>query len=202
MLKISPYHMEPKLYHNLFNSIRATKNHVSSTHRHNRDRETPAPIYLALKIHGETRKKGLVDTLHNMGLCISYDHLLGISTDIANKVCAMYGKEGVVCPPKLSRNVFTVAAVDNIDHNPSSATARDSFHGTGISLMQLPSEQHDPVIDENPEKTRRIQALPAAYTNVPPVALIRQFLMFLKYIDQSNQLILLQQLHSPTSMSG
>jgi len=45
--------------------------------------------------------------------------------------------------------------------------------------MQLPSEQHDvtprviPVIDENPEKTRRIQALPAAYTNVPPVALIR-----------------------------
>jgi len=126
-----------------------------------------------LKIHGETRKKGLDDTLHNMGLCISYDRLLGISTDIANKVCAMYDKEGV------SRNVFTVAAVDNIYHNPSSATARDSFHGTGISLMQLPSEQHDvtprviPVIDENPEKTRRIQALPAAYTNVPPVALIR-----------------------------
>ena len=155
-----------------------------------------------LKIHGETRKKGLDDTLHNMGLCISYDRLLGISTDIANKVCAMYDKEGV------SRNVFTVAAVDNIDHNPSSATARDSFHGTGISLMQLPSEQHDvtprviPVIDENPEKTRRIQALPAAYTNVPPVALIRQFLMFLKYIDQSNQLILLQQLHNPTPMAG
>ena len=101
-----------------------------------------------------------------MWLCISYDRLLGISTDIANKVCAMYAKKGMVCRPKLSRNVFT-------------ATARDSFHGTGISLMQLPSEQHDvtprviPVIDENPEKTRRIQALPAAYTNVPPVALIR-----------------------------
>ena len=114
-----------------------------------------------------------------MGLCISYDRLLGISTDIANKICAMYDKEVVVCHPNHSRNVFTVAAVDNIDHNPSSATARDSFHGTGISLMQLPSEQHDvtsrviPVIDENPEKTRRIQALPAAYTNVPPVALIR-----------------------------
>ena len=88
----------------------------------------------------------------------------------------MYDKEGVVCPPKLSRNVFTVAAVDNIDHNPSSATARDSFHGTGISLMQLPSEQHYitlRVISVIDEKTRRIQALPAAYTNVPPVALIR-----------------------------
>ena len=39
----------------VFNSIRASKNHVSSTHRHNRDRETPAPIYFALNIHGETR---------------------------------------------------------------------------------------------------------------------------------------------------
>ena len=76
----------------VFNSIRASTNHVSSTNRHNRDRETPAPIYLALKIHGETtRKKGLVDTLHNMGLCISYDRVLGISTDIANKVCGRSG---------------------------------------------------------------------------------------------------------------
>ena len=151
--------------------------HASSNQQHYRDRETPSSIYLALKIHGETRKKVLVDTLHNMGLCISYDRLLGISTDIANKVCALYDEEGVVCPPKLARNIFTVAAVDNIDHYPSSATARDSFHGTGISLMQFPSEQHDgtpcvPVIDENSEKTKRIQALPAAYTNVPPVALI------------------------------
>ena len=76
----------------VFNSIRASTNHVSSTNWHNRDRETPAPIYLALKIHGETtRKKGLVDTLHNMGLCISYDRVLGISTDIANKVCGRSG---------------------------------------------------------------------------------------------------------------
>ena len=28
------------------------------------------------------------------------------------------------------------STLDNIDHNPSSATAKDSFHGTGTSLMQ------------------------------------------------------------------
>ena len=28
-----------------------------------------------------------------------------------------------------------MAAVDNIDYIPSAATAKDSFHGTGISLM-------------------------------------------------------------------
>ena len=34
---------------------------------------------------------------------------------------------------------FTTAAIDNIDHNPSSTTAKESFHGTGISLLQHPS---------------------------------------------------------------
>jgi len=28
------------------------------------------------------------------------------------------------------------STVDNIDHNPSSATSKESFHGTGISLFQ------------------------------------------------------------------
>ena len=32
--------------------------------------------------------------------------------------------------------------MDNIDHNPSSTTARDSFHGTGISLFQPISTKH------------------------------------------------------------
>ena len=42
----------------------------------------------------------------------------------------------VVCPPTLRLNVFTTAALDNIDHNPSSTTLEGSFHGTGISLFQ------------------------------------------------------------------
>ena len=33
-------------------------------------------------------------------------------------------------------------AVDNIDHNPSSAKAKDSFRGTSISLMQYPSHMN------------------------------------------------------------
>ena len=46
----------------------------------------------------------------------------------------------MVCPPKL-RGLrhgvfFFIAAVDNLDHNPTSAPATDSFHGTGISSIQ------------------------------------------------------------------
>ena len=40
---------------------------------------------------------------------------------------------------KLCGKIFTTAEVDNINHNPSSTTANDSFHGTAISLVQHPT---------------------------------------------------------------
>ena len=43
--------------------------------RNNRARETPLPIYVALKVHAETRKRGLVDAFHGLVLCISYDRI-------------------------------------------------------------------------------------------------------------------------------
>ena len=75
-----------------------------------------------------------MDTLHNLGLCISYNRILDISTELGNKICNHYGVEKAVCPPKLKSGLFTISAVDNVNHNPSSTSAHDSFHGTGISL--------------------------------------------------------------------
>ena len=49
----------------------------------------------------------------------------------------------VLSPPKLRTNLFTTAAVDNIDHNPSSTTATDSFHGTGMSMFQHPTAENE-----------------------------------------------------------
>ena len=72
---------------------------------------------------------------HNLGLCVSYDRLLRLKSDIANGVWQRFRVEDVVCPPKLHHGLFTTGAVDIIDYNPSSATAKDSFHGTGISLI-------------------------------------------------------------------
>jgi hypothetical protein len=123
-----------------FNSIqRQRKNATSQTiHRHNKYRETPSMIYIALKLHATTRKRELVDTFHKMGLCISYGRLLSLSADVVNAVLATYEASGLVCPPKLIKNVFLTGQVDNIDHNPSSTTAKSSFHGTGISMIQHP----------------------------------------------------------------
>lgn len=54
--------------------------------------------------------------MHKLGLCISYDWVMDISTDLANSVTAHLEQDGVVCPPKLRKDVFTTAGIDNIDH--------------------------------------------------------------------------------------
>ena len=72
--------------------------------------------------------------------------------------------------PKLRSSLFTTAAVDNIDYNPSSATAKDSFHGTGISIIQHPSHafqghRRDGLV-LNQNSTSSVATLPPVYTNV------------------------------------
>ena len=109
---------------------------------HNQCRETPLPFYLSMKIHGATRSRGLVDTLHSLGMYVSYDRLLQLSSDVKNGICQRFLIEDAACPSKLRQNLLTTAAVDNIDHDQSYVTAKDSFYGTGISLIQHPSHTH------------------------------------------------------------
>ena len=101
---------------------------------HARDKEPPLPIYVGLLSHVQTRKRTLIDKLYNLGLSISYDRVLSISTDVGNAVSALFEEERLVRPPNLCKDLFTTAGVDNLDHDPSSTTAQDSFHGTGISV--------------------------------------------------------------------
>ena len=41
-----------------------------SNYRHLRDRKTSFPVFMALYVYSKTRKKGLVDMLHDHGLSI------------------------------------------------------------------------------------------------------------------------------------
>ena len=75
-------------------------------------------------------------TVYNLGISVSYDRVLSISTQLGSEVCHRYHEHKAVCPPNLCLDLFTTAAVDNIDHIPSSTTAKDSFHSTGISSFQ------------------------------------------------------------------
>ena len=119
-----------------FNNRKRPKKDTAGTTRHSRDQETPLPLYLVLSIHSQTRSRSLIDIFHHLGLCISYDRLLRLSSELARGVSEHYAEIGVVCPPQLKKDIFTTAACDNIDYNPSSRTVTESFHGTGISLIQ------------------------------------------------------------------
>ena len=83
----------------------------------------------------------------------------------------------MVCPSKLRRELFTTAAVDNIDHNTSSTSSQSSFHGTAISLVQHPSDTENGttrVVDTFDPKecsSKTITELPACYRDVTPIAL-------------------------------
>ena len=135
-----------------------------------------------MKIHAATRNRNLIDTFFSLGICVSYDCLLRLTSDISNRVCEQFTFDGIVCPPKLHSKLFTTAAVDNIDYNPSSATAKTSFHGTGISLIQHPSHAFKaysrdlPVINKTTRATLSslscsTATLPVKYTNVLPASI-------------------------------
>ena len=129
-------------------------------------------------MHGLTRKRTLVDTFFSLGMCVSYDRLLQITADMAEGInCTRFEADNVVCPPKMRRVHFTTGAVDNVDHNPTSAAARDSCHGTSISIIQHLSHEStgimrdQPAINQESTSARSVPPLPSSYTSVPPAAL-------------------------------
>ena len=124
--------------------------------------------------HTKTRKCALVHQLYELYLSISYDRVLDISTELGNKICHYYS---TVIPPWFKHGLFTTAAVDNIDHNLSSTSAQDSFHGTGISMFQHPDENNpgtDRPIPSCTDIERKRLYLPDTYTTIPPATLVKK----------------------------
>ena len=168
----------------VFNSLAHSGKQTQAT-RHNKSREPPLPVYLGVLLHTKTRKRALVEVLYDLGLSVSYDRVLEISTDVGTKICKYYDKLNTVCPPQLKKAAFTTSAVDNINHQTSSTTAKSSFNGTGISVFQhfsstdettsyesvMPLEEPSDSISEpqtNPLR-KKLPRLPLSYIQVPPV---------------------------------
>lgn len=103
-----------------------------------------------------------------------------VETDLTNSVCNRYEIENVVCPLKLKNKIFTTGAIDNINHNPSWRDAKDSFHGTAISLTQHPTDncpgidRDVAVLDPSDIRPKELFQLPEDYVNVPAVLLMYQ----------------------------
>ena len=99
---------------------------------------------------------------------------LQLTSGLGIGVCDQFALDGVVCPPKM-RGLFPIAAADNIDYNPSVATAKDSFHGTEISLMQHCSDDFEgnnrsKLIIDQTTSGKATAPLPQICTGVLPAA--------------------------------
>ena len=59
-----------------------------SIFRHSKNCETPFPIFMGLSLYGKTRKRGLVELLHDHGLSIPYDRVFQISAQLGDAAVA------------------------------------------------------------------------------------------------------------------
>ena len=155
----------------LFNA--KTKAPKTNSPRHVKGREPPLPLYVGLSLHTQTRSKKSIDIMHKIGLSISYFRVLETENQLGTAICKRFMQEGLVCPAILRKGLYTVGALDDIDHNPSSMTAQRSFHGTGISIFQFPTLSSKGSCRKQPaiEPTTDIVdfSLPDNYTTVPAV---------------------------------
>ena len=158
-----------------YNAVKKRSEAITTVPRHIRDRETLLAIYIALKIWSVKHSEALIQTLHEVGLCISATRLRTISTDLANSVVAHYESCGLVVPPAALHAVFTILQADNFDHNPSSTTCGTSFHGHSISILQFPTDEPCaasgplPVMNPAVMGRRNVSALPESYTSMEEV---------------------------------
>lgn len=158
----------------LFNTkAESSKKSKTGQTRHSNAREPPLPLYIGITVHAMTRSKSLITKLYQLGMSVSYQRIVELEDMIAGSVSERFIDEGIVAPACLRKGVFTVGALDNLDHNPSSTTAASSFHGTGISMFQLatttnPGEKRPPITIP-PQGTGH--SLLEEYAVVPPVEL-------------------------------
>ena len=94
-----------------YNCHQSPKKRPSMLQKHSKGRETPFVIYVGLLLFAKTRKRQLIDTLHQYGICISYDRVLEISSQMGEALVERYLEEGLVCPSVLRKGLFTTAAI-------------------------------------------------------------------------------------------
>ena len=80
-------------------------------------RETPLAVYTGMRVHTQTRSKALVELLHDLCISVSYYRIMQLQSQLASAVCRQIQREGVVCPSQLRHGLFTIGAMDNLDHS-------------------------------------------------------------------------------------
>ncbi len=86
----------------MFNSFARCRGGSSNSLIHHQERETPLPLFVGVLVHSKTRKRELVDAQFELGLSISYDGVMSISTILGNNLCHQFEIEKNVCSKETS----------------------------------------------------------------------------------------------------
>ena len=115
----------------------------------------------------------MIDNLEKLSLSVSYDRILQLESILAKNVCEQFKLEGIVCPDNLQKGLFTIGALDNIDHNPSSISAQGSLHGMAISIIRNPTRENSGIGRNVTFKTEIADqpSLPESFALVPSVSM-------------------------------
>ena len=71
----------------MFNSNKYQMKSTAASEDQSQLRETPLSIYLGMSFHAKTRKNGTIDRMNELGLSISFNSVLALSTVMGNNVC-------------------------------------------------------------------------------------------------------------------
>ena len=68
-------------------------------------------------IHAKTKMKGVIEKFVTLGLNITDSRVSEIQEQVMKQEIKQFDEMGLVCPRNVKPNIFTTAAIDNIDHN-------------------------------------------------------------------------------------
>ena len=118
---------------------------VTSLRRHVKERETPATVYVGLKLYASLCTKTVFWRFFFLVLSISYDRCLSICNNINLNMLKKCDLKGVFVASHLTLEKFTIIARDNIDLNARSAKVKTHFHGISMTTMQFQSKENQGV---------------------------------------------------------
>ena len=89
-------------------------------------------------IYNKCKSRELIASFNHIGVCVSYRQVQKAKTDLDQYTLMQCGKVLVPIPCHFSKDMFTIAAFDNFDHQDrSSPTGVNSSHETVSTLFQV-----------------------------------------------------------------
>ena len=120
----------------VYNCRNAPRKRLKTMRRSQRtSRETPHFQYVSFKIYKTIPSRGLVDFLHEQGMCMGYQRMRRVLERLTYQSLMYFKANKAMVPLELKDGLFLVGAVDNIDKQARN-TSGSPFHGTTMCLFQ------------------------------------------------------------------